>query len=65
MQPRSQAAKAGIQPGDLITRVGGQKVGGAKEASDAIAKQDAGKGVRLYVTNGEGSRFVTVEAAKS
>lgn len=65
VQPRSQAAKAGIQPGDLITKVGGQKVSGAKDASDAIAKQDANKGVRLYVTNGEGSRFVTVEAPKS
>ncbi len=65
VQPRSAAEKKGIQPGDLITKVGGQKVSNAREASDAIAKQDPKSVIRFYITNGEGSRFVTVDPQKS
>ena len=56
--PRSAAATAGLRPGDVITKVDKQPVKTAKEASDALAKGDAARGVRLNVTNHEGSRFL-------
>ena len=60
VSPRSAAARSGIRPGDVITRVGHKAVHSAKEASDLIAK--SGKnGVLLYVTNSEGSRFISVQ----
>ena len=55
------AAKAGISPGDVIAKVGNAPVKTAGEASDLINKKDLKKGVRLYVTTPEGSRFVFIE----
>ena len=63
--PKSSAERAGIRPGDLITRVAGQVVTNAKQAGEAIGKQDLKKGVRFYITNAEGSRFVFVEPERS
>ena len=54
----SAAALAGIQPGDIITQVGNEDVETAKQAGDALAKQDLSKGIRLSITNHQGSRFV-------
>ncbi len=59
--PRSPAAKAGIREGDVITRVGGKTVANAEEAVDSITKQRTDKGIRFYVTNATGSRFVFVD----
>ena len=64
VKPHSPADRAGIRPGDLITRVAGQVVTNAKQAGDAIGRQDSTKGVRFYITNGDGSRFVFVEPEK-
>ncbi|MDB5329089.1 MAG: protease Do [Phycisphaerales bacterium] len=62
VQPRSAAERAGIRPGDVITKVGGANVNNAKEAGDALGKSDAAKkGVRLYINSVDGSRFVFVE----
>ncbi|HEX3356648.1 MAG TPA: trypsin-like peptidase domain-containing protein [Tepidisphaeraceae bacterium] len=54
----SIAAKTGINPGDVITQVGGTDVESAKQAADALAKQDVSKGIRLSITNRQGSQFV-------
>jgi len=68
VERNSLAAKAGISPGDVITKVGGKTVNDAKSASDALAKVDLKKGVRLYVTTKDPesgqvmSRFVFVRA---
>ncbi len=59
--PRSPAAKAGLQPGDLITEIGKNPVANAQDAKEALAKSDSAKGVRLYVTNRDGSRFVFIK----
>jgi serine protease Do len=59
--PRSLAAKAGLQPGDLVTRVGGSQVESADDAAKALGKEDVKKGVRLYITNDQGSRFVFLQ----
>jgi serine protease Do len=64
VSPKSPAFKEGIRPGDVITEVGKQKVTNAKEARDALSKADLAKGVRLYVTSREGSRFVLVQAGE-
>jgi serine protease Do len=64
VKPRSPADRAGVRPGDLITRVAGQVVTNARQAGDALAKQDATKGVRLYITDADGSRFVFVEPTR-
>ena len=60
VEPRSLAFEAGLQPGDVITRVGGKSVADADAANAALAKADATKGIRLYITNAQGSRFVFV-----
>jgi len=65
VDPKSQAYKEGIRPGDVITEVGKTSVKNAKEAKDALAKADLNKGVRLYVVSREGSRFVFVSAESS
>src|SRR5688500_4491157 len=62
VDPKSPAAREGIQPGDVITEVGKTAVTNAKEAREALAKADLDKGVRLYVVSREGSRFVFVQA---
>jgi serine protease Do len=62
VDPKGPAAKEGIRPGDVITKVGGQAVNSAKEARDAISKADSSKGVRLYVVGKDASRFVFVQA---
>ena len=59
--PHTLAAKNGLMPGDLITRVGGKTVDDATEAADALSKGDPKKGIRLYITNSEGSRFIFLQ----
>lgn len=57
----SLAAEAGVQPGDLITKVGSESVSNAQDASEAVTKANVKKGIRLYVTNREGSQFVFIQ----
>ncbi|HZK82713.1 MAG TPA: PDZ domain-containing protein, partial [Humisphaera sp.] len=61
VKAKSLAEKAGIVPGDVIAKVGNTAVKTAGEASELINKKDLKKGVRLYVTTPEGSRFVFIE----
>lgn len=58
--PHSAAAKAGLQPGDIIVAVDGQKVTNAGELRNEIAFKGAGAEVKLKVfRNG---KFITVTA---
>jgi len=61
VKPRSIAAKGMLRPGDVIVRVNGDAVTNAKEAADLLSKVDVNKGVRLYITSQEGSRFVFLQ----
>jgi serine protease Do len=61
VMPNSPAQQAGIKIGDLITRIGKTPVTSAKDASDALAKADLGKGVTLHITNREGSKLVPLQ----
>jgi len=65
VEPRSQAATKGIRPGDVITRIGGQTITKAEEATAALAKADPSKGVRLLITGRDSTRFVVLKPEKS
>jgi len=56
----SEAARAGLREGDVITSVAGQTVGSVREALAARRNLDTGVLV-LRVANGHGSRFLAVE----
>jgi serine protease Do len=58
VDPRSAAARALIQPGDVITQVGDDKVENSRQALDALGKQKLSDGILLSITNARGSRFV-------
>ena len=49
---------------DVITQVGKTTIESADDLISALEKEDLKKGVRLYVTNGEASRFVVVTSEK-
>ncbi len=56
----SAAAKAGLRAGDLITRIGKSDVNNVDSALEALAQQDAAKGIRMQLSNRDGKRFVFV-----
>lgn len=62
VSPGSRADRVGLKPGDLITKVGKDRVKSAQEAVDALKKVDVSKGVALYVTNKDQSKLVLVPA---
>jgi serine protease Do len=64
VDPNSPAAQAGVNVGDLITRVAGKEINDASSAADAIAHSDPTKGLALNITNREGSRFVFIKTDK-
>ena len=51
-------------PGDVITQIRKSTVESADELLSALEKEDLKKGIRLYVTNGDASRFVVVGGEK-
>jgi serine protease Do len=61
VDPRSPAARAQLQKGDVITRVIDQDVANAKEAAEAIRKADQTKDIHLYVSNAQASRLVVIK----
>lgn len=61
----SPAQRAGIREGDIITRIGNEKVKTAQSAAAALSKNDLTKGVRLYVASKDGDRFVFVKSSGS
>ncbi|MBW3624853.1 MAG: Do family serine endopeptidase [Armatimonadetes bacterium] len=65
LQPNSPAERAGLQPGDLIRRVGQTPVTTPEEVQAAVKQilsRQTGelKSVALYVSRGEESRYLTV-----
>jgi len=57
----SAAAKAGLLAGDVIKRIGDQKITSADQAAAALKKADLAAGVRLYVASKDGSRFLFLQ----
>jgi serine protease Do len=62
IEPNSLAANARLKVGDVVTQVGDQPVANEDEADAAISKADLAKGVKLYITDRTGSRFVFVKS---
>jgi serine protease Do len=61
VDPRSAAAMSGLQAGEVITRVGSKTVDDADSAVTELKKQNVKNGIKLYVTDADGSRFVFVQ----
>ena len=57
VQPRSAAAAAGIEPGNVITRIGNDKVTSAQDVRRLLSKADLKQGVRLFVADADGTRY--------
>ena len=54
VQPRTAAAEAGLQPGDVIVAINGEPVDGAGDVSGAIAASEPGETIEIrYVRGGE------------
>jgi serine protease Do len=65
VQPDSDAAKAGIRPGDVITEVDRKPVEDVKQATDALKKHDVKKGVLVRISSADGntSRSILIGGA--
>jgi serine protease Do len=62
--PNSLAASAGVKAGDIITRVGDTEIKSAADARKALSKLDTQKGIRLYITNRQGSEYLFLRSAR-
>ncbi len=62
VKPNSEAAQAGLKPGDVITQVNGNQVSNADQAQQALAKADVKSGVRLQVDNQQGSELLFLKS---
>ncbi|MFI5379974.1 MAG: trypsin-like peptidase domain-containing protein [Tepidisphaerales bacterium] len=62
VEPGSLAARAGIQAGDVITRIGNQDIKSTADAGEALKKVDVKKGVRLLIVNNEGSEMLFMQS---
>ncbi|MHC5024919.1 MAG: PDZ domain-containing protein, partial [Planctomycetota bacterium] len=60
VQPASAAAKAGLRPGDLVLRVGRERVDRPESFWSAIRAQDTSTGIRLQIQRGTMKRFVVI-----
>ena len=58
------AARAGLQPGDVIVRVSNTDVRDAKQFNALVAKLDPKKNALLLVRRGDSSQFVPVRPAQ-
>ncbi len=62
VDPNGVAAGAGVNPGDIILRVQGQKITSVAEFKAALKKVNLATGVRMYLRGADGSeRFVFVQ----
>ena len=64
VMPNSPAALAGLQKGDLITKIGDTPVNSPADVSKALTKDELSEGVRIYVTNSEGQRLLFLKTSR-
>ncbi len=62
VDPNSLAAQAGVHQGDVITEINGRKISDARQADAALAKADLKNGVRMQVTNDQGSELLFLKS---
>ena len=61
VDPDTPAAKAGIEVGDVITAVDGERVGWTGDLSSGIRRKKAGETARIDLVRGRASRSVSVQ----
>ena len=54
------AEKSGMEEGDLITRIGRQRISSLKMFKDEISKYEEDKKILFLVKRGNASRFLTL-----
>lgn len=59
--PGSAAARAGLEPGDIITAVDGEAITGMSELAAAVQRREPGDTIELERQRGEDSSTVTAE----
>ncbi len=64
VEPRSPAARASIFPGEVITEINKKPVKSAADAKEMLNKANLEKGVTLYLTNKDTSRFAFLRVPK-
>jgi serine protease Do len=58
------AARAGLQPGDVILGVAGTDITSAKQFADKVAKLDKSKSVNMLVRRGDIARYLLIKPSK-
>jgi serine protease Do len=64
IKPGSLAQLSGLRPGDVITKIDNTPIKSPDDLNDALTKKDLSKGVKLYVTDREGSRFFFLKSSE-
>ena len=66
VDPNSDAADRGIQPGDIIVAVNSTEVNGTEDISKAMADavKSGRKAVLMQITHDDNNRFVALPVAK-
>ena len=64
VKPGSAAQLAGLRAGDVVTRVENTNVASPDDFNNALSKRDLKKGIKLYVTNREGTRFAFIKPSE-
>ena len=59
VQPRTAAAEAGLQPGDVIVSIDGERVEGAADVSAVVARAEPGDAVEIGYRRGGEDRTTT------
>ncbi|HZW11409.1 MAG TPA: Do family serine endopeptidase [Phycisphaerales bacterium] len=62
VEPLGAGARAGLQVGDIITEVQGERVAGVADFRRLLREHDLAEGVRLTVRSGSAQRFVFLRA---
>ena len=65
VDPDTPAAKAGIEVGDVITAVDGERVGWTGDVSSGIRRKKAGETARIDLVRGRASRSVSVQVEET
>ncbi len=62
VEPGGVAARAGLNPGDVVTQIEGKPVRAAADLGSSLGGLESGKVLRLLVTTSNGPRFVALRA---
>ena len=60
VRPGSPAARAGLQPGDIVLKLNGQSVGKARQVVEAFKALGPGKIVRVQIARGSSRLYLAL-----